>query len=377
MEALPRGGPAEPAVRTLEPSGKPAGAADSVAVLKGLDAVDRLAPAWNELADAVGAAASLRPEWVQAWHRAFGRGGLEIVTVRRGGRLVGVVPMQRRNGELRSTSNYHTPSFGLLAADAAALETLATALIRTSPRRLTVAFVPEEDPSLAALQAASRQARRPTVVRVLERCPYLMLDGTWEELLATRRHQFARELKRRLRRIHSRGDFETDLQDGSEDLDRYLEEGFAIEASGWKGKKGTAIASSPNTRGFYREIARWLASRGSLRLSYLRLDGVAFAVEIAFEENGRYSLLKSGYDESYRSDAPGVLIRAAAIQGAFARGLRRYDFLGKEDAWKREWTSTVEVQVQFQSFGRTPDGVADWAAQRYLRPIARRFLKRR
>jgi CelD/BcsL family acetyltransferase involved in cellulose biosynthesis len=376
MEALAREGPPKPHSIGVEVSQGRGGPGETSEVLEGVGAVERLAPEWDGLADGAGAPACMRPGWVMAWWKAFGRGRLEIVTLKRDGRLVGVVPMQRRNGELRSTSNYHTPSFGLLAADPAALRALATALVRSSPRRLTVAFLSEDESSLAALEASSRHARRLTIVRVLERCPYIPLDGTWENLLETRRHQFARELRRRRRRLHARGRFELDVQDGSRDLERYFEEGLTVEAAGWKGENGTAIASSPGTRGFYLEIARWLASRGSLRLSFLRLDGRALGFEFAFEEAGRYFLLKSGYDESYRSDAPGVLLRAATIERAFEVGLRRYDFLGKDDPWKREWTSTVEVQVQLQSFRRTPDATADWAAQRYLRPLARRLLKR-
>lgn len=377
MEALPRVDAPEPVVRNPRGPGVPSGPVDDLEVLLGIEAAERIAPAWDELADRTEAPAPRRPGWLLAWWRAFGRGTLEIFTVKRGDRIVGVVPMERRDGELRSLSNYHTPSFGLLAADPTALDSLATALLRIAPRRLTVAFLAEEDPSLAALETASRRAKRPMVVRVLERCPYLSLDGSWEDLLASRRHQFVRELHRRRRRLHRRGRFELDVQDGSRDLERFVEEGLAIEAAGWKGKNGTAITSSPATRGFYLDVARWLASRRSLRLSYLRLDGRAFGFEFAFEESGRYSLLKSGYDESYRSDAPGILLRAATIERAYETALHRYDFLGKDDSWKREWTSTVEVQVQFQSFRRTPAATADWAAQRYLRPLARRLLKRR
>lgn len=166
------------------------------------------------------------------------------------------------------------------------------------------------------------------------------------------------------------------MRDGGEDLDRLLEEGFTVEASGWKGERGTAIASTPASRAFYTEIAHWLASRGALRLGFLRLCGKALAFEFCIEEGSRHLSLKSGYDETYRSEAPGVMLRASMLERAFACGLRRYDFLGKEDPWKMEWTSTVEVQVQFQCFRRSPDSMADWAAQRFLRPFARRLLRR-
>jgi CelD/BcsL family acetyltransferase involved in cellulose biosynthesis len=143
MEALPIGGRQAPGVQALDRPEHRAGCVDTPVALEGLEALDQLAPAWSRLADEVAAPPHWRPEWVRAWWKAFGRGRLELVTVRRGNRLVGVAPMQRRNGELRSTSNYHTPSYGFLASDPAALGALATALIRASPRRLTVAFLPQ------------------------------------------------------------------------------------------------------------------------------------------------------------------------------------------------------------------------------------------
>lgn len=349
---------------------------ERIEILEGLQGVDELTPAWESLADQVAAPAWLRPAWVRAWWRAFGRGRLQLVAARRGDRLAGVVPVERRGGELRSTSNYHTPSFGLLVADEQALGALAAALVRAASRRLTMSFLPVGEPSLAALEETSRRAGRPLLVRVLERCPYIPIEGTWSELLDSRRGHMAREIRRRRRKLAARGRLEFDVQDGHQDLERLLDEGLAVEAAGWKGEGGTAIASTPATRAFYTEIAQWLAARGALRLSFLRLDGRPFAFDFAIEEGGRHSLLKTGYDATFRADAPGVLLRAAMIERAFEHRLKRYDFLGKDDPWKREWTSIVEPQVRLQSFGRSPAALADWSAQRYLRPLARRFLRR-
>ena len=136
------------------------------------------------------------------------------------------------------------------------------------------------------------------------------------------------------------------------------------------------MGSTPRTRAFYTEVAQWLAAMGALRLQFLRLDGRAYAFDFAVEHGGRHWILKTGYDEGFRSDSPGVLLRSASIERAFERRLDRYDFLGKDDPWKREWTSRVEAQIQFQSFGRSPVARVDGAVQRYVRPIARRLLKR-
>lgn len=349
---------------------------DRTDILEGTQGLQQLAPAWDALADDIAAPPWLRPEWTEVWWRAFGGGKLQLFAAWRGDRLVGVVPMRRSAGELRSPSNYHTPSFGFLALDDSSKEALASALIQATPRRLTLSFLPVGEGSFEAVESVSRTVGRPRLVRVLERCLFLEIVGSWEGLLESKQGRFRGHMRRRHRNLVSRGSVDFEVHDGRDDLERLLEEGFAVEAAGWKGDGGTAIASHPETRAFYTDIARWLAPRGELRLSFLRLDGRAIAFDLAIEEGGRHSLLKTGYDESFAALSPGQELHAFMIQRAFTEGLQRFDFLGKDDRWKREWASSAEVQVQLQSFRRTPPALADWAAQRYLRPMARRVLGR-
>jgi CelD/BcsL family acetyltransferase involved in cellulose biosynthesis len=132
------------------------------------------------------------------------------------------------------------------------------------------------------------------------------------------------------------------------------------------------MASRSETRRFYESIAGWAAQRGWLRLALLRVDGVAIAADLALETDDAHYLLKTGFDPAWRTEAPGMLLRQAMIGRAFERGLHRYEFLGHDDAWKREWTTSVHDQVIFQAFAPTPFGMLDLALQRYGRPIARR-----
>ena len=330
---------------------------------------------WDALADAVGAPPWWRPGWVDAWSRAFGTGSLTIVAVRRDGALVGVLPLHRVGADLRSTTNYHTPSFGLLAVDDQARHELAATALAHAGRRLSIAFLPEDGRSLQALEAVAGGAGGGRWHRrVLEHCPYLVTDGTSGAAPALRGH-LVRELRRRERRLAGRGDLAFEVHDGRTDLAGLLADGFAVEAAGWKGARGSAIASRPATSAFYAAVASFLAARGSLRLAFLRLDGRPFAFDFAVEEAGVHSLLKTGYDPAFRADGPGMLLRARMIERAYASDIVRYDFLGRDDPWKREWTTLVEDQILFQAF-RGPLAIADWAAQRYLRPAARRVVRR-
>lgn len=338
------------------------------------DRVDGIAGEWDELVDRSGASTFMRPGWYAAWWRAFGRGRLEIVALRRGGALVGVCPLARRAGTLRAPVNWHTPVWHPVAEDDAALETLVAAVASAARPRLSVGFLDAGTPGHDALLAAVSRPRWRARAYELESSPYIELAGeSWEareERLGAKRRS---NLRRLWRRLEERGALEFAVHDGREQLDALLDEGLDLEASGWKGEGGTAIRSDPATSGFYRDVAHWAAARGSLALAFLRLDGRAIAFDFAIEEHGIHSLLKTAYDEPLRSSAPGLQLRTRMIERAHRRGLSRYEFLGDALPWKLEWTDTVHARVGIDAFAPGAAGGAGWIAWAYARPALRRL----
>lgn len=335
---------------------------------------DGLEDEWERLADSVDAAPWLRPGWVTAWWRAFGRGALEVQVVRRDGALAAVIPLERHGARLSATANWHTPSVPVLAADAAAAgEALATTLLDRA-RHVSLAFVRTDDGVLDAWLSAAAATRRSHLVRTLERSPYIALRPgleSWQDALGSK---LRGELRRRRRRLEEQGEVAVDVRDGSQDLDALLEEGFRIEAAAWKGERGTAIASDAATRDFYVSVARWAAARGWLRLAFLRLDGRPLAFDLCLERGGVHALLKTGFEPEARRLAPGLLLRDAMIRRAFDLGLVTYEFLGADEPWKLAWTSTVRELKLLQAFAPTPAGRVERAAWAYGRPLAKRAL---
>src|SRR5262245_8567664 len=154
----------------------------------------------------------LRPGWIGPWCRAFERARLELVAVRREGRLVGIVPLMRVRGSLRSTTNWHTPEFGLLAEDEAARRALARACVQRGAAQLGVAFA--SDAELAELREAAGAAGHRVLERTLERSPYVPIDSDWETYLDTRDHHALAELRRRRRRLEEAGQLVFSVREG-------------------------------------------------------------------------------------------------------------------------------------------------------------------
>jgi CelD/BcsL family acetyltransferase involved in cellulose biosynthesis len=347
-------------------------AAESAHVHRGIAS---LAPEWEELADRLGAAPFARPGWFEAYAHGFEPSPLDVFAVRRRHELVALLPLVRRRGALASPTNWHTPEFEPLALDGEAARALARSAMGTRARRVQVGFVDARSDSVAALAEAARAARRRVVVRVQERSPYVAVEGSFDDYERARLGSKRRSNLRRLRRrLEERGGLAVEVHDGGERLDTLLEEGFRVEAASWKGERGTAISSRPDTRRFYTALARWAAERGWLRLAFLRAAGEAIAFDFSIEHGGRHYLLKTGFDPARRAQAPGLLLRQAMIRRSFELGFESYEFLGDENEWKMEWTDRVRERTLVQAFAPTAAGAVEWAAWAHGRGVVKRVL---
>jgi CelD/BcsL family acetyltransferase involved in cellulose biosynthesis len=120
-------------------------------------------------------------------------------------------------------------------------------------------------------------------------------------------------------------------------VDDQLREVFRVEASGWKGRRGTAILSDPQLHSFYLNYGRRAAALGILRLFFLRIGPAIAAVRMAVEHSHRLWELKIGYDERWARCSPGVLLTHETLRHACEQGLEGFEFLGRAEKWQCHW----------------------------------------
>jgi CelD/BcsL family acetyltransferase involved in cellulose biosynthesis len=323
------------------------------AVRRAVDA--SLAAAWDGLADRTAAVPFARPGWLLLWAESAGA-RLEALTLWRGSRLAGILPVIAERRRLRTPGDWHTPWMEAVAEDDAALSALTGALAAARRSRVTVDFVPAGGPTAAAATASLEEAGYRLSPRPRLESPFLAVAGTWEQYLASLSAHRRSELRRRNRKLEAAGTVAREVHDGNEGLPRLLDEAFAVEFAGWKGRGGTAIASDPAVEQFYRRVASWAAERGWLRVAGLRLDGRLIAFDLALEAGGSHYLLKTGYDPAFTALSPGMLLRVHMIERAFALGLESYEFCGAAEPWKLEWAPTTRQVLAIEAFAPTPAG---------------------
>lgn len=280
-----------------------------------------------------------------------------VIVARTGEQVVAIAPLIRHPGggdrlELLGVKETHEP-MDLLYSDASSLTGLARtlAMLRFP---LLLDRLPADSPTRAAIRAAYR-GRGLVISRPAHGYPRILLDAGWKDP-EQRLNPGRRSDLRRARRIAEKmGPVTYEiLTPTPAELGRLLEEAFQVEADGWKGRQGGAMAFDRGLGFFYRQYAAVACEKGILRLCFLRVGGQAAAMQFAVETGKGFWLLKIGYREQFARCSPGMLLMLETLRYAAARGLSSFDFLGTVEPWTTMWTTLVRPCVQVRAY---PAGV--------------------
>lgn len=326
-------------------------------------AIEPLAPElereWEGLARREGVSPFLHPGYVRLWRATFGDGTLpSLVTARRGPELVGALPIVRQGGRIAPPGNFETPTVGIVAADDAAARGVARRVLGEGARRADLLPVTAGSRSHAAFREVAEELGHRLVTRVNVHCPVVDTTDGWEAYWRGRSRNLRHKVERLTRRAREAGTLWVDVRERFDEagLGRLLDEGFAVEGSGWKTAAGTAVAVDPRSRRYYADLAAWAAREGWLRLTFVRLDGRPIAFGFGVEADGVHHALKLGYDPAAARLSPGTLLLEALIRRTFEARLARFDFAGHLEPYKAAWATGIEHQLLVTAFPPTAAG---------------------
>ncbi|WP_172970207.1 GNAT family N-acetyltransferase [Erythrobacter sp. THAF29] len=211
-------------------------------------------------------------------------------------------------------------------------------------------------------EACRGKAHIVTVMQPTRAMPRIELDSSWaepESHFNSRRRSDFRRMGRKAAKI---GEVTFEIVEPRRDeLRILLDEAFAVEAKGWKGRSGTAISQDEKTEAFYRDYARRAAHEGILRLCFMRIDGKAAAMQFAVECDRAFWLIKVGYDEAFKGVSPGNLLMRETIRYAALKGLKSYEFMGKEAGWTKLWAGDARPIATLRTYPYNLAGLSAFA----------------
>ena len=115
-----------------------------------------------------------------------------------------------------------------------------------------------------------------------------------------------KELRRQRNRLAAHGAVQFDVARQPKDVAAAVEHFLELEASGWKGKRGTALGQHAGDAAFVRRATSALAQTGQCEIVTLRAGETPVAAAIVLRHRDRAFYFKLGVDERFAKFSPGV-----------------------------------------------------------------------
>ena len=249
-----------------------------------------------------------------------------------------------------------------------ALVTLIGALARAAPRWVTLRF--------GELQATSPTVERlctdpgAVVLDHIGRASYLSLPKSNEEYLARLAPSFRKNIARQARKLFALSGAAVEFVDATQATPAHLEAFIATEATGWKARKGNAVARRAELSAYYEAVTQRLARSGALVWTLIHGDQRVLAVGLGVRMGNKLALDKIAYDEAYSAVAPGNVLIAKIVEHAIAGGMTELYFLTDHE-WNRRWQAETRDTYDVAVYRPIARALLPW----YLPDLARRTLR--
>jgi len=159
------------------------------------------------------------------------------------------------------------------------------------------------------------------------------------------------------------------------ELPAQIDDFVRVEASGWKGRDGTALAINRHQQAAIRAYLDACAKERTARIMTMRIGGEIAAMKLAVIHDGRLWEIKIAYDEKYARCSPGILLTHETLRRASSENLSAYEFAGEEEAWERLWTGSSHTHQDFRLYPMAPAGLAALARDASRTALQRGYAK--
>jgi len=186
---------------------------------------------------------------------------------------------------------------------------------RAMPPTLLMPLLKEDGPFAATLGAILQRAGLPVAAFGRHQRPQLAPGSDRlhyvENVLDPRRH---RELRRTGRRLADLGALLINAATEPSAVAEAAQDFFALEASGWKGRAGTAVALHDDTRRFMIAVLSAFAAERRVTITRIMIDGRSIAAAITLRSGDQAWYWKTAYDDKFAHYAPGIFLTAALTE---------------------------------------------------------------
>ncbi|MFZ5862720.1 MAG: GNAT family N-acetyltransferase [Nitrospirota bacterium] len=174
-------------------------------------------------------------------------------------------------------------------------------------------------------------------------CPYLRLDQPWA-VYEERAHRKFRDLKKYVKALDAAG-AEFGVVQSPDVLECAVDALVRLNRERVLSKDGAPSLGNERFCRFVAEITRIALQGGWLRLYYVAVGGEFIALNLNFVHGSRVYGYLSGFNPEWQRRGVGTCLFRHAIRDSWEGGLKVYDFLRGDEAYKYRWTSDERKSI--------------------------------
>jgi len=218
--------------------------------------------------------------------------------------------------------------------------------------------------------------RRLAIRRQEERtCPYIELPRRFDEYLRSVGDSMRYQIRRRTRDVLEKNGARVDVCTRPDEIADGVATLVRLHLARWRSADNAGTLGQQGFAEFLRDVCLSPPAGARPRLYLLNHDGRPAAALLAFHFGETALYYQAGWDPDSPLSrlSPGVVLMGRSIEDAILSGLRYYDFLRGDEAYKSRWTKTARTTTTLL-VARTPMARAYLATARLkdrLKPLLR------
>jgi CelD/BcsL family acetyltransferase involved in cellulose biosynthesis len=273
------------------------------------------------------------PGWMRAWQEVFApQASLWIRSARSAEGVDGIAALQVQDQTARLIGDAEVcDHLDLVCTPGARREFCSALLDRVKAAGISRMDLNPLRPDSVVIQDLAPAAREKgcAVSIVAEDVLFeMVLPAAWEDYLLSLTGKQRHEVRRKLRRLEAQAATGFHLVQKPEAVRAALTDFLALFR---QNRTDKAAFMDARMEAYFRSLAEYVPET---RLGFLTVDGRPAAAVWCCDHGGTRYLYNSAYDAGLSHLSVGILCKLLSIRDAIARGLRKYDFLKGEEAYK-------------------------------------------
>lgn len=213
----------------------------------------------------------------------------------------------------------------------------------------------EEGPSKTAIEHLSALNGWLVLDNPVDVAPYLPLEGSWEDLIASKNRKTRYKIRKRNESLSTSDVLRLEWLTDENDIKKFMTAFVEIEKRSWKADDGVDVKASNREGKYYAQLLPLLAKRHALAANVLWSGDKPIAYSLCCNWHGWIGHLKTGFDMDYENISAGALVIDASLKDAYERNANEFDFLGtsgqlQPDPHKLRWSKKTRRHVTLEIY---------------------------